>query len=80
MREQVHRGRKFELWMAHEAWLWRVFDVDSHCAAIGAAVSEAQAIHEACVYIEEHAQRALTDQSNCHSRLTNLLTIRALMA
>ena len=49
----IHIGDKFEVWKKREAWFWRVFNVEPSGAAIGAAASEAEAVREARLYIEE---------------------------
>jgi hypothetical protein len=53
MDKRIHIEDKFEVWKNREAWFWRVFNVEPNGAAIGAAASEAEAVREARLYIEE---------------------------
>jgi hypothetical protein len=44
-------GTSFEIWNGRHVWFW--FVADTHCAAIGAAANEEEAIGEARLSIEE---------------------------
>jgi hypothetical protein len=53
MDNRIHIEDKFEVWKKREVWFWRVLSVEPNGAAIGAAASEAEAVREARLYIEE---------------------------
>ena len=46
---RVHQGMGFDLWTGQYTWFWKLAD---H-GAIGAALSQPQAIREACIAIDE---------------------------
>lgn len=46
---RVHQGIGFDLWTGQYSWFWKLSD---H-GAIGAALSQPQAVREACMAIDE---------------------------
>jgi hypothetical protein len=46
-------GATFEVWRNRDSWLWRVFDARRNGGTIGAAATEADAVLDACLAIEE---------------------------
>ncbi len=46
-------GATFEVWRNRDSWFWRVFDAGRNGGTIGAAGTEADAVREACLSIEE---------------------------
>ena len=46
-------GIDFEVWEAQQRWLWCVIDPHRDGGAIGAAVSETDAVRDACLSIDE---------------------------
>jgi hypothetical protein len=46
-------GTTFEVWSNRESWFWRVFDAGRDGGTIGATATEADAVREACLAIEE---------------------------
>jgi hypothetical protein len=55
---RFHLGIGFELWTDEHTWFWLVASPGMNGGAIGAAATEAEAVHEACSSIEEiSAQR-----------------------
>lgn len=58
MHNRSHKGSGFEVWRCQRTWFWFVADPHHNRAAIGAAATESEAVHEACWSIEEmSAQR-----------------------
>jgi hypothetical protein len=53
-----HLGTSFRVWNRRSTWFWLVRDQHGKSGAIGTAVSEAEAIREACASIEEMAAQA----------------------
>jgi hypothetical protein len=58
MRSHSHLGIGFELWSDQRVWFWSVVNPCCNGGAIGAAITEAEAVREACVAIEELAASA----------------------
>jgi hypothetical protein len=48
-----HLGTRFELRTDRWAWFWRLVDPPLNRGAAGAAATEADAVREACIAIEE---------------------------
>jgi hypothetical protein len=48
-----HLGTRFEVRTDQWTWFWRVFNPHHNGGAVGAAATEADAVREACVAIEE---------------------------
>jgi hypothetical protein len=48
-----HLGIRFEVWSGEWTWFWRAFNTRRNRGAVGAAATEADAVREACVAIEE---------------------------
>jgi hypothetical protein len=46
---RVHHGIGFDLWTGQYTWFWKLADR----GAIGAALSQPQAVREACIAIDE---------------------------
>jgi hypothetical protein len=54
-----YRGASFAVWTGELTWFWRVFNSHHSGGAVGAAPSEADAVHEACIAIEEMSAPSL---------------------
>jgi hypothetical protein len=50
---RYHLGIGFDVWTDQQSWFWFVANPHWNGGAIGAAASEAEAVHEACSSIEE---------------------------
>jgi hypothetical protein len=48
-----HLGIRFEVWTSEWSWFWRAFNSHNSGGAVGAAATQADAVREACVAIEE---------------------------
>lgn len=48
-----HLGARFEVWTGESTWFWHVFNPHNNGGAVGVAATEADAIREACMAIEE---------------------------
>lgn len=48
-----HLGTRFEVRTDQWTWFWRVLDPHRNGGAVGAAPTEAEAVREACMAIEE---------------------------
>jgi hypothetical protein len=48
-----HLGKGFAVWNGELSWFWRVFNSCHNGGAVGAAATEAEAVREAYVAIEE---------------------------
>jgi hypothetical protein len=60
-----HLGVEFEVWDSKPAWFWMVIDPLRSGGAIGAAATEAEAVREACVSINEmSAERRAAETSS----------------
>jgi hypothetical protein len=46
-------GATFEVWRNRDSWFWRVSDARRNGGTIGAAATEADAVRDACLSIEE---------------------------
>jgi len=53
MRNENHLGIAFQIWSGPQTWFWFVVNPHQNGGAIGAAASEADALREACLSIEE---------------------------
>jgi hypothetical protein len=47
-------GVDFAVWKSEGAWLWLLISPSGDGGMIGASANEAQAIHDACLSIEEN--------------------------
>jgi hypothetical protein len=56
-----HLGAGFEVWTGGQSWFWCLLNPRRDGGAIGAAATEADAIREASVAIEEMSARQLED-------------------
>jgi hypothetical protein len=56
-----HLGADFEVWTGGQSWFWCLLNPRRDGGAIGAAATEADAIREASVAIEEMSARQLED-------------------
>ena len=69
MRNENHLGIAFQIWSGPQTWFWFVVNPHRSGGAIGAAASEADAMREACLSIEEisaQQQAAATrDKNDC---------------
>ena len=54
---RTHLGTRFEVWTGQQSWFWRLSDPARNGGSVGAAATEADAIREACIAIEEMAPR-----------------------
>lgn len=52
---RYHLGTDFEIWTAQQTWFWFVVNPHRSGGTIGAAATEADALREACLSIEEIA-------------------------
>jgi len=52
---RFHWGTGFEVWTAQQTWFWFVVNPHRSGGTIGAAATEAEALREACLSIEEIA-------------------------
>jgi hypothetical protein len=59
-----HQGTSFEVWAGHRTWFWCLPSTYRNGGAIGAAATEAEAVHEACDAIEE-ISAARSASSSC---------------
>ena len=50
---RYHMGTGFEVWTAQESWFWFVDNPHRDAGTIGAAATEAEAIRQACMLIED---------------------------
>jgi hypothetical protein len=48
-----HLGVDFAVWGSEGAWVWFLINPSGEGGMIGASTNEAQAMHEACLSIEE---------------------------
>jgi hypothetical protein len=53
MDSRLYVADNFEIWKKQDAWFWRVFNIEPNGAAVGAAATEAEAVREARLYIEQ---------------------------
>lgn len=53
MHSRSHLGIGFELWSNQRVWFWSVVNLRGNGGAIGVAITEAEAVREACTTIEE---------------------------
>jgi hypothetical protein len=61
----------FEVWTVQRTWFWSVENPDRNGGSVGAAATEAEAIHEARLSIEEiSAQRRASEASHVTARNT----------
>jgi hypothetical protein len=51
--QKRHRGVDFAIWRTKGAWLWFLVNPGGEGGMIGASANETQAMHEACLSIEE---------------------------
>jgi hypothetical protein len=65
-------GSGFEVWSSQWTWFWRLLHADRGGGVIGAAATEAEAIREACVSIEEIAARRGTDAAGVRATMTEV--------
>jgi hypothetical protein len=56
-RMRTHLSTSFMLWNQRQTWFWLVLDQHGNGGTIGTAVSEAEAVDDACSSIEEAAVR-----------------------
>jgi hypothetical protein len=59
MRTHTHCGIGYQVWNGPQTWFWLVVNPNRDGGAIGAAASEADAMHEARLSIEEIWSSAL---------------------
>jgi hypothetical protein len=69
-----YQGIDFEVWDGQPTWFWFVFDPHLDGGAIGAAVSETEAVRDACFSIDEmlDARREPLTAAGWEISLTNL--------
>jgi len=48
-----HLGVDFAIWVSEGAWVWFLINPNGEGGMIGASPNEAQAMHDACLSIEE---------------------------
>lgn len=73
MHSRSHLGIGFELWSNQRVWFWSVINSRGNGGAIGAAITEAEAVREACTAIEElSALRRRRSASAVHTRQRHL--------
>jgi hypothetical protein len=73
MHSRSHLGVGFELWRNQRVWFWSVINPRGNGSAIGAAITEAEAVCEACTAIEElSALRRRSSASAVHARQRHL--------
>ena len=65
-------GAGFEVWASQRTWFWRLVHADRSGGAIGAAATEAEAIREACVSIEEISARRGIDARSAGVAVTEV--------
>ncbi len=53
MQKCNYLGMTIDVWYSRESWFWRVTDAQRDGGTIGAARSEAEALRDACLSIEE---------------------------
>jgi hypothetical protein len=68
MRSYSHFGTGFEVWNRQQSWFWIVVNPGCNRGSIGAAASEADAVRDASVSIEESSGRQRAGAKS--SRLT----------
>ena len=56
-------GTSFEVWPGQWTWFWCLQNTHRNGGAIGAAATEAEAVHEACDAIEEISAARLASAS-----------------
>jgi cytochrome c1 len=61
MRSGSHLGTGFTVWNRQQTWFWAVVNHHRNEGSVGAAATEAEAVHEACSSIEEMPVRAPSD-------------------
>jgi hypothetical protein len=71
-------GTGFAVWTGELTWFWRVLNSHHSGGAVGAAASEAEAVREACIAIEEMS--ALSSGDAPSSRLTTGLFFESAIA
>jgi hypothetical protein len=52
---RTHLGTRYEVWTGQQSWFWGLSDPARNGGSVGAAATEAAAIREACLAIEEMA-------------------------
>jgi hypothetical protein len=62
MRSHRHLGTRFEVWTAQQTWFWCLVDPRRNGGVIGAAASEAEAVHKATLSIEAISGAAISGQ------------------
>jgi hypothetical protein len=71
-------GTTIEIWTNRESWFWCVFEAGLDGGTIGAAATEAEAVRDACLSIEEtvcprdHADLVYTSVLGWERTLANL--------
>jgi hypothetical protein len=60
---RVHQGIGFDLWTGQRSWFWKLADR----GAIGVAISQPQAVSEACSAIDELLGCDIAYESRCGS-------------
>ena len=60
MRNENYLGVAFQIWSGPQTWFWFVVNPHQNGGAIGAAASEADALREACLSIEEISAQVQT--------------------
>jgi hypothetical protein len=58
--QRNYMGTAFEVWTAQQTWYWHLVKSSKDGAMIGAAATEAVAVREACLAIEEMSPREQT--------------------
>jgi hypothetical protein len=48
-----YQGSTVEIWNSNHSWFWRILEAGRNGGTIGAAASEADAVRDACLTIEE---------------------------
>lgn len=59
---RIHQGVSFDLWTGDQSWFWKLDDR----GAIGAALSQPQAVLEACMAIDEFLGRDMDAACEVH--------------
>ena len=61
--QRNYLGISFELWTRQRTWFWSLVDPGREGAMIGAAATEAEAVYEACLTIEEKSARCAASEA-----------------
>ena len=55
MFSHIHCGTGFEIWTSQQSWFWRLSDPHRNRGSVGAAATEAEAMRDARLAIEENS-------------------------